>query len=105
MKKFYSRESWEEAARIYSANLENEYHKHRLAVIRSLIPQELFASGRRVFDFGCGDAVLFPLFLEAGAHIEGIDITTEMIALARKCLTERGYDENLVRVSDVNYLR
>lgn len=105
MKKFHSRESWEETARIYSANLESEYHKHRLAVIHGLIPQELFASGRRVFDFGCGDAVLFPLFLEAGAHIEGIDITTEMIALARKRLTERGYDENLVRVSDVNYLR
>ena len=100
-----SKESWERAARAYSVNLENEYHKHRLAVIRDLIPQELFASGRRVFDFGCGDAVLFPLFLEAGAHIEGIDITTQMIGLARKRLTEGGYDENLVRIGDVNYLR
>ena len=29
-------------------------NQHRLTVIRALIPEELFAPGRHIFDFGCG---------------------------------------------------
>ena len=92
-------------AQNYSAALKDDYHKHRLTVIRDLIPQELFASGRKILDFGCGDAVLLPEFLEAGAQIEGVDASIEMIKMARTRLADAGYDDSLVRVGRVTYLR
>jgi len=100
-----SKQYWEELGCTYSTALDNDYHKHRLAVICNLLPQELFKPGQQVFDFGCGDAVLFPPFLEAGAHIRGVDFSTEMITLARKRLANGGWDDNLVQIGDAHYLR
>ncbi|MDB9512766.1 hypothetical protein PN499_16380 [Kamptonema animale CS-326] len=59
-----SKQYWADEANRYSEALENDYHKHRLDVIRSLIPSELFQPNKQIFDFGCGDAVLFPWFIE-----------------------------------------
>lgn len=100
-----SKQYWADEANQYSDALENNYHKHRLDVIRSLIPAELFKPNQQIFDFGCGDAVLFPWFLEIRCHIEGIDISPEMIEIGQQRLTNWGFDGTLIQVSDVNYLK
>ncbi|MBD2464238.1 class I SAM-dependent methyltransferase [Oscillatoria sp. FACHB-1407] len=100
-----SKQYWADVANQYSDALENDYHKHRLEVIRSLIPEELFQPGKQIFDFGCGDAILFPWFLETGGNIEGIDIAPEMIQIGQQRLTSWGFDSSLIQVADVNYLK
>ncbi len=100
-----SRLKWESVAREYAGALNDRYHRHRLAVIRSLIPAKLFAKGRRILDFGCGDAVLLPEFLESGAQIQGIDASRQMVELGQSRLANAGWNKDLVRVGGVNYLR
>jgi len=100
-----SKQYWTDEANQYSDALENDYHKHRLDVIRSLIPAELFKQNQQIFDFGCGDAVIFPWFLERGGKIEGIDISPEMIEFGQQRLTNWGLDSSLIQVADVNYLK
>jgi|SanBayMetagenome_1026888.scaffolds.fasta_scaffold27071_2 2-polyprenyl-3-methyl-5-hydroxy-6-metoxy-1,4-benzoquinol methylase len=79
-----SKQYWADEANRYSDALENDYHKHRLDVIRSLIPAELFQPTKQIFDFGCGDAVFFPWFIETKGKISGIDISPEIIQLGQQ---------------------
>src|SRR6266404_7597887 len=99
-----SKEHWEGIAADYVGALDHRYHQHRLAVIRALIPDELFVPDRHIFDFGCGDAVHFSTFLDAGAHIEGVDISENMIEQARKRLRDGRHDIDLARVGGVDAL-
>jgi len=99
-----SKDHWEGIATDYVGALDHSYHQHRLAVIRALIPDELFAAGRQIFDFGCGDAVHFRAFLDAGAHIEGVDISERMIEQARQRLRDLRRDVDLARVGGVDAL-
>jgi ubiquinone/menaquinone biosynthesis C-methylase UbiE len=99
-----SKDHWEGIATDYVRALDDRYHQHRLAVIRALIPDELFAPGRQIFDFGCGDAVLFSSLLDAGAHIEGVDFSESMIEQARRRLRDGHRDINLARVGGVDAL-
>lgn len=96
--------SWEEMTEGYVDKLENRYHKHRLEVVKNLVPGELCQPGKRIFDFGCGDAVLFPHFIKNGAHVSGIDIAANMIALARTRLSELDYNPETVSLGGVNDL-
>lgn len=100
-----SRSYWQLEAQDYNTVLENDYHTHRLGVIRKLIPQDLLKSGKRVLDFGCGNAVLFPPFLEAGVDIRGIDMTPEMIGFARERIKKLGGDPSAVREGLVHALK
>jgi SAM-dependent methyltransferase len=100
-----SKEYWADEANRYSDALENDYHKHRLDVIRSLIPAELFQPNKQIFDFGCGDAVLLPWFIETKGKIAGIDISPEIIQLGQQRLTNCGLDSSLIQVGNVNYLK
>jgi 2-polyprenyl-3-methyl-5-hydroxy-6-metoxy-1,4-benzoquinol methylase len=96
---------WKAEAEEYNTALKDEYHRHRLGVIKSVIPQEIFQKGKRVMDFGCGTAVLFPPFLKAGVDIRGIDLTPEMIAYAKEDMKKWGADPDAVRVGTVEALR
>ncbi len=89
-------EYWADSAGWYAGAIDNDYHRHRLNVIRSLIPADLYRSGKRIFDFGYGDAVHFPEFLDAGAIIQGVDASPEMIGFAKDRLSGGGYDPELV---------
>jgi SAM-dependent methyltransferase len=100
-----SKQYWTREANQYTDALKNDYHAHRLEVIRALIPSDLFRPDQRIFDFGCGDAILFPWFLETGGKIEGIDISPEMIALGKQQLAKWGEDEALIQVADVQFLK
>lgn len=99
-----SLEYWKDLSGNYVSALGNDYHKHRLGVIRDLIPKSLYVPGKMIFDFGCGDAVLFPEFLDAGASIRGSDISPEMIDLAHQRLSEKGGDESLAILGGVEVL-
>lgn len=96
---------WEKRTEDYCIDINGQYHQHRLNVIKSLIPKELYAPEKNIFDFGCGDAVYFSDFLKAKANITGIDITQEMIDLAKKRLSSEGYEPNIVQKNDVNFLK
>jgi len=90
----------------YARKQDGGYHRHRLSVISHLIPRDLLMRGKRVFDFGCGDAVMFPTFLEAGAYIEGTDFSPEMIEQARVRLAGKCDDSaSIARVGTVYDLR
>jgi 2-polyprenyl-3-methyl-5-hydroxy-6-metoxy-1,4-benzoquinol methylase len=82
-------ESWEQMAESYSNAMANEYHRHRLRVINSLIPDDLYQEGKNIFDFGCGDAIHFEQFLMRGCLINGVDVSENMITIARKNLTQK----------------
>jgi 2-polyprenyl-3-methyl-5-hydroxy-6-metoxy-1,4-benzoquinol methylase len=85
----------------YIKNLENSYHKHRLDVINDLIPEDLYKKDKKIFDFGCGNAVLFRTFLENEVLITGVDISQEMINDAEIYLESMGYDKNVAQLGGV----
>lgn len=87
---------WQELSADYADELKGGYHKHRLSVIDALIPKKLFSRGKRIFDFGCGDAVHFPAFLKSGAEISGVDIAPEMVSLARDRLSKNNCNPAIV---------
>ncbi|MGO5065108.1 methyltransferase domain-containing protein [Clostridium sp. LCP25S3_F8] len=89
----------------YVDSLEDNYHKHRLHVIKNLIPENLYEKGKVVFDFGCGNAVMFKEFLDRGAQITGVDISKEMIKDAHIFLESLGYDKIFANVGDVSKLK
>ena len=99
-----SKESWEEMARGYSDRLISEYHRHRLEMINALIPEELYQERKDLFDFGCGDAIHFEQFLRKGARISGVDISGEMIAIAKQRLSQINADPSLVSVGGTSEL-
>jgi SAM-dependent methyltransferase len=99
-----SHDAWEGLTPDYIGALENEYHRHRLAVIRQLIPDNLFRPGRAVFDFGCGDAVLFVPFLKAGAAISGVDVANDMVRAGQDRLARAGADPSLIKRGGVDSL-
>ncbi len=85
--------------------IDNEYHRERLAMIARLIPRGLLTPGKKVVDFGCGDAVMFPPFLEHGVEIRGLDISPAMVKTAKDRLRSSGYDEGLVEEGGVHALK
>lgn len=95
---------WKELSCNYVNELEGPYHNHRLSVINALIPKSLFSDRKTIFDFGCGDAVLFPQFLENGAIITGIDIAPEMVSLAHERLRKNNYDPAIVSLGGAEQL-
>ncbi|MFH1741013.1 MAG: class I SAM-dependent methyltransferase [bacterium] len=100
-----SKAYWESRTKDYLSSTLDDYHRHRMEVIGTLIPDGLYASGRRIYDFGCGDADLFDDFLQAGAFIEGVDISETMIQLAHKNLSSKGHDPRLARLGTLDDMR
>ncbi|HZS84246.1 MAG TPA: class I SAM-dependent methyltransferase [Stellaceae bacterium] len=75
-------ERWREAAPGYVATIDSPYHRHRIEVIRRLLPDPI---GKTVIDFGCGQGVLLVEALVRGAETAiGIDIDPTMVAEAEK---------------------
>lgn len=50
------------------------------------------ASGQPVLDVGCATGRLVLAFLEAGLDADGVDVSPEMLALARRAAAARGLD-------------
>jgi SAM-dependent methyltransferase len=100
-----STEAWDNMAKEYTSQLVNLYHKHRMVVIDSLIPRELYKVNTRIMDFGCGDAVHFEQFVRTGCSITGVDISRDMIDLAKKRLSELNINPGSVKVGGVESLK
>ena len=96
--------AWNQEARDYSEALTNDYHHHRLSVINALVPQQLIVKGTSIFDFGCGDAIHLEQFAKKGCDIRGMDISQEMIDLAKKRLSKVKLDSDLVSVGSASEL-
>jgi ubiquinone/menaquinone biosynthesis C-methylase UbiE len=94
---------WDKIAQKYDSELSNGYHAHRLAMIRKLYSGYKF-KGRQCLDFGCGNGVTVLEFLEKGATCYGVDVSKELISLAKRELAKNGYDKNLVKVGGVRLL-
>jgi SAM-dependent methyltransferase len=58
-----------------------EYALHRLGD----------ATGKRVLDLGCGDGEFTPLLTSHGARVIGLDISTDLLAIARTRIELDGY--------------
>lgn len=72
---------WREVGASYASNIDGAYHRQRLGVIASLLPN---LAGKRVIDFGCGEGVLAELAVGLGAEVVGMDIDSALLGLARK---------------------
>ena len=101
----YQKKYWNDNTEKYTDAMENDYHKHRLNVIWSLIPRELLSKNKNIFDFGCGNAILFDPFIQSGANITGIDISGDMIESANKYLSSKGHPKDIAFQGDVTYLK
>ena len=75
-------ERWASVAASYAAAIDSPYHRHRLAVIRALLPPLV---DKTVVDFGCGEGVLMLEALRQEAKkVIGIDFDVVMVTEARK---------------------
>lgn len=77
--------SWGKVAQWYDDYLENTEDSYQRQVIlpnllRLLAPKR----GDRVLDVACGQGFFTRAFAQAGAHVEGADISKELIARARE---------------------
>lgn len=96
---------WENTTDNYVDVLEGDYHTHRLGVIDALIPEELYQPGKRIFDFGCGNAVHYPQFTDKGAEIEGVDISEAMVAEAHENLNKWNMPLDTVKLGGVELMK
>jgi SAM-dependent methyltransferase len=79
-------ERWQERAKSYADHIDDAYHRHRLAVIRALLPD---LRGATIVDFGCGEGVLAAEAIDRGARrIIGLDINETLLGMARDRLPQ-----------------
>ncbi|TSC62103.1 MAG: hypothetical protein G01um101448_477 [Parcubacteria group bacterium Gr01-1014_48] len=77
--------SWGRVADWYDAHLENSEDTYQSRVILPNILRILdLKKDERVLDLGCGQGFFSRAFLKTGAHVEGCDISEELIQLAKK---------------------
>ena len=53
------------------------------------------ATGKRVLDLGCGDGEFTPLLASHGAHVVGLDISSDLLALARARIELDGFSSRV----------
>jgi ubiquinone/menaquinone biosynthesis C-methylase UbiE len=95
---------WNSEAKGYDSKMTNNYHIHRLAVIRKLY-QSIDFKNKNCLDFGCGNGVTLIELLEKGSYCLGLDISKQMIGLAKNVLKKKGFDPGLVSVGGVNQMK
>lgn len=54
------------------------------AIIGKILDGAEVAPGKRVLDVACGTGVMIPYYLDRGAQVTGIDISPEMVRIARE---------------------
>lgn len=91
-------------AKTYSKRMRNEYHRDRLRMVNKLL-EGIQLNNAKVFDFGCGDDPFALQLIGKGAQVSGIDISEEMILLARKKATKAKISPNIFTSGDVTTMR
>ena len=64
------------------------YFRTRLRTVLSWIASQ--PSGLRILDYGCGSGVFLKRLIDAGHHVTGVDVSSEMLASARQALQSSG---------------
>ncbi|UCC61933.1 MAG: class I SAM-dependent methyltransferase [Anaerolineae bacterium] len=85
------RTSWDPLARWYDGWVGKDGSKHHRqlaipAVLELLEPKQ----GEQVLDIGAGQGVLAPFITQAGAQYTGVDVSAELLRLARQHHGQRG---------------
>lgn len=81
------------------------HYQRRRDVIASLIRQAGPAPGWKILDAGCGAGAYFPVYLEAGASVVGVDASDGMIEEAGRTYAEQiATGKVSVRTADIEAL-
>ncbi len=82
--------SWGSVADWYSDHLnttEDSYHKK--VVLPNLLRMMAIKPGEKILDLACGTGFFSAEFVKLGAEVSGVDISPELIAIAKKNVPER----------------
>lgn len=103
-KEIDSTQAWNNLAKDYASKMNNNYHVHRLSVIRALYSDINF-QGKKFFDFGCGNGGLIIELMERGGGGWGVDISAEMVSIARQNLKKKNLPPDCVKHGDVSVMK
>ena len=78
------------------------FYMHRRFIVATSWGYPL-RSGDSVLELGCGDGYLAQLFVQQGFHYRGVDIAPNMVAMARRRLSETASNTQLM-VADVGQM-
>lgn len=95
---------WRNESDDYIAALATPYHRHRMSVIKELMPAELLSPNARVFDFGCGEGEMLLELCKSGGAPSGCDPSQVMIDVARRELEQSGFDPEIAIAGGVQVL-
>ncbi len=68
-------------------NLAGTWDKNQVVnheIMNTIVENSGVSAGKSVLDVACGTGVMFPYYLDRGAVVTGIDISSEMVKLARE---------------------
>ncbi len=92
-------ERWKGVGNAYAKGIDGGYHQHRLAVIRTLLPD---LKRKSVVDFGCGEGVLIRMARDMGAaKITGIDIDAALLEMAKTAGAAQLFNGGVERLGDM----
>src|SRR3989344_5462961 len=88
VKKETHKTSWEPVAEWYGKLLAGE-DPYQAKVILSNLLRLLPPQGKRVIDIACGQGFFSKYFADQGAEVLGVDISSELISIARQNASPR----------------
>lgn len=77
-------DSWDSVASWYDKHLTGENTYHNKVVLPNLLRLVAPKRGETVVDLACGNGFFSEAFAKEGAQVTGIDVSEELIAIARK---------------------
>jgi ubiquinone/menaquinone biosynthesis C-methylase UbiE len=76
--------SWGKVAEWYSNHVENPDSYHQQVVLPNLLRLMDIKKGTTILDLACGSGFFANEFFKAGAMVTGLDISSELVALAKQ---------------------
>jgi ubiquinone/menaquinone biosynthesis C-methylase UbiE len=76
--------SWDDVADWYHEHLRGEDTYHVKVILPNLLRLMTLKKGEHVLDLACGDGFFSRAFYEAGAQVIGVDISSELIEIAKR---------------------
>lgn len=75
--------SYEKFAQVFDSFVRGEFHKNYYGFIIRILKKLKFKP-RNILDLACGTGKLAKIFLDAGYEVEGLDLSENMLNIARK---------------------
>lgn len=97
--------SWGKAARWYDELIEGHGDTYqRTVILPNLLRRMDIRRGERVLDLACGQGFFARALAEAGARVTGVDISKELIALAKRRVP-RGVEFMVASADNLGFLK